>query len=241
MYYTDIHSHLLFGVDDGAKTEEEMYALLEALYSEGVRTLCATPHFHPMRYGHTVPRAERAFALLSDYVREKHPDMSLDLGCELGYYADCRAAVDRKECPLLGGKYLLMDFHANASAFQIQYAMEEMLSAGYRVLLAHVERYSALDGREGLSMLMEWESRGARFQVNASAFSRKASFRTKRQVKRLMREELVHAVASDTHDLLMRRPMLAEAEREISDRYGKEVAELLLSHLPSRILAGDVI
>lgn len=235
--YIDIHSHILFGVDDGARSEEEMIALLEASYADGVRTLCVTPHFQPAYYGRNTEKAKRAFALLSDYVRKTHPDMTVHLGSELGYYTDCKAAIEEKECFLLGGKYLLMDFLPETSAFTIQYAMEEMLASGYRVILAHVERYSALDGKEDL--LLEWERRGARFQVNAAAFSRRASSRIKKQVKRLMRLELVHAVASDTHDLKARPTEMRMAEKAIASHYGKNVAELLLSRLPGRILAGE--
>ncbi len=237
MEYTDIHSHILFGVDDGAESEEEMIALLEASYADGVRTLCTTPHFQPAYYGHNTEKAKRAFAVLSDYVQKAHPDMTLHLGSELGYHTDCKAAIGRGECLLLGGKYLLMDFQPEVSFFTIQYAMEEMLASGYRIILAHVERYAALDGKEDL--LLDWERRGARFQVNAAAFSRRASSRVKKQLKRLMRLELVHAVASDTHDLKVRPTELRAAEKAITSHYGKNVAELLLSVLPSRILAGE--
>lgn len=47
MALADIHIHLLFGVDDGAKDEDEMHAILDAAYQAGTRVLCCTPHFHP--------------------------------------------------------------------------------------------------------------------------------------------------------------------------------------------------
>lgn len=47
MFFTDIHIHALYGVDDGAKTEAEMQAIVDASYADGIRTLCVTPHFHP--------------------------------------------------------------------------------------------------------------------------------------------------------------------------------------------------
>ena len=51
MGLADIHIHLLFGVDDGAKDEDEMHAILDAAYQAGTRVLCCTPHFHPGYFG----------------------------------------------------------------------------------------------------------------------------------------------------------------------------------------------
>ena len=239
MYYTDIHSHLLFGVDDGAKDEQTMYDMLDMAYADGTRSLCLTPHYNPVYYGHNGKKAEHAFALLSEYAKEKYPDMTLSLGNELGYYTECTEALVGGECRLLGGKYLLMDFFPGTPLFTIKYAMEEMLSAGYSVILAHVERYSCMRGE--IELLAEWGRRGALFQLDAAAFSKDASPHIRRYVKKLMKRALVHMVASDAHDTGARAPLLSETEKAISDRFGEDLARLLLSEIPSRILKGECI
>ena len=211
--------------------------MLDVAYRDGTRTLCLTPHYQPVFYGENKQKSEEAFSRLSAYAKEKYPDMKLLLANELGYYADCLPAVLKGDCRLIGDKYLLMDFMPGVPLFTIRYAMEEMLSRGYNVILAHVERYGALDGEE--SLLEEWERRGARFQVNASAFSRKTVWKIRRRVKRLMSRALIHAVASDAHDMTVRTPSLREAETVITKRFGKNVAELLLSEFPSRIVNGE--
>lgn len=236
MFYTDIHSHMLFDADDGAKDEAMMYGMLDMAYNSGTRAVCMTPHYHPLYYGHNQGRSQLSFDLLCAYAKEKYPDMTLAIANELGYHTDCILAVERGECRLLGGKYLLMDFLPTAPLFTVRYGMEEMLAAGYRVVLAHVERYNCLHGQEDL--LADWERRGALFQVNASAFSRGASFRTRRFVKALMRHALVHAVAADAHDLTTRPPVLAEAEAVITKNYGEDIAKLLLFELPMNLMTG---
>ena len=70
MEFTDIHAHLLFGVDDGAKDEATMRAMLDAAYQDGVRTLCATPHFQPDFYGDNLKARDEAFLRLSAYAEE---------------------------------------------------------------------------------------------------------------------------------------------------------------------------
>ena len=236
MFYTDVHSHMLFGTDDGAKTEEEMYAMLDAAYAGGTRTLCLTPHYQPTYYGHNSGRSVRAFDLLSAYAARTYPDMTLSLANELGYYTDCTRAVERGECRLIGGRYLLLDFLPNVSAFTIRYAMDELLAEGHRVILAHIERYEALRGEE--DQLADCERRGALFQVNATAFARKMSFFARRRIKKLMKRALIHMVASDAHDLFLRPPSLAETEEVITERFDADVAHLLLSHIPAQVVEG---
>lgn len=237
MFYTDIHSHMLCGVDDGATDEQMMRQMLDAAYRDGTRTLCLTPHFHPVYYGDNKNSSADAFARLSAYAREKYPDMRLSLANELGYYTDCIPAIAGGACRLIGGKYLLMDFLPATPLFTIRYAMEEVLAHGYHVLLAHIDRYEALEGEEAL--LSDWEMRGARFQVNASAFARRADRRDRRIVKKLMKHALVHVVASDAHNLTTRPPSLLEAEEVITARFGGDIARLLLSEFPTRIVNGE--
>lgn len=237
MHYTDLHTHMLFGVDDGAKTEMDMCRMVDASYRDGTRTLCLTPHFQPTFYGDNRAAADFAFGRLKAYAAEHYPDLSLHLANELGYYTGCRLAIHEGECRFLGGAFLLMDFSPDATLFQIRYAMDELLSSGYRILLAHVERYPALHGEEDL--ILDWTRRGALLQVNASAFSRKASFAMRRRIKKLLHRVPVAAVASDAHDVLFRSPLLSEAEAFITAHYDADMAHFLLSYGPSKIVKGE--
>ena len=83
MGLADIHIHLLFGVDDGAKDEDEMHAILDAAYQAGTRVLCCTPHFHPGYFGDNYDKVTAAFKRLSSYVQKTYPDMALYLGNDL--------------------------------------------------------------------------------------------------------------------------------------------------------------
>ena len=88
MFFTDIHIHALYGVDDGAKTEAEMQAIVDASYADGIRTLCVTPHFHPGYFGDNENHAETAYQRLEAYIQQKYPDMELYRGNELRFLAE---------------------------------------------------------------------------------------------------------------------------------------------------------
>ena len=236
MFYTDIHCHLLSGVDDGARAPEIMYEMLELAYFTGTRHICATPHYYPALFGGNGERTRRTFSLLEDYVRKTHPDMRLSLANELGYYPSWREAVENGACALMGGKYLFVDFPADISLYEMSRAMDDMLSSGIPVLLAHVERYNALYGE--YDKINDWCKRGLLLQMNATAFSRRRPLNHKMHVKRLITKCSVAAVASDAHSLEMRPPVLTQAEKYIAKKYGSDRAEFWLSEAPSRLLEG---
>ena len=236
MFYTDIHCHMLSGVDDGAKTPDVMYEMLTLAYRTGTRNICVTPHYYPDLFGGSGERSARAFEALKGYAAEKYPDMRLFYANEVGYHTSWRRSLESGTCKLMGDKYLFVDFPADLSLFEISYAMDDMLCTGIPVVLAHVERYMALRGE--YDKINDWCRRGTLLQMNASAFSPERSFRYKMHVKKLITKCPIAAVASDGHNLHSRPPMLSHAEERITKKYGAERAELWLSRGPLCLLEG---
>ncbi len=239
MIFTDMHAHLLFGVDDGAKDEAMMRSMLDAAYADGVRRLCATPHFQPDFYGDNSLARDEAFSRLTAYAKERYPDLSLSLGNEIGYRTECIDDIRAKRCLLLGGKYVLLDFPADVSLFIIENALSRFFSGGYRVILAHVERYEALFNQYRL--LREWREYGAYFQMTASYVASPLTSFAKKHRKKLLSSSLISMVASDGHDLSY-RPMQLSAAYEMLCRFGGvKLAERLLYHVPNQVLNGEDI
>lgn len=236
MLYTDIHCHLISGVDDGAKTPAVMYEMLTLAYHTGTRNICATPHYYPDLFGGSGEKSARTFEMLKEYAREKYPDLNLFYANEMGYHTSWRKAVESGACKLMGGKYLFVDFPADLSLFEICYAMDDMLCMGMPVVLAHVERYLALRGE--YDKINDWCRRGAYLQMNASAFCSGRSFAHRMHVKKLIAKCSITAVASDGHNLSYRPPVLSHAEERITKKYGAERAELWLSRGPMCLLEG---
>lgn len=97
--FTDYHAHFVYGVDDGAQTREEMYAMLDAAAADGVRHLFATSHSTPGMERFPQEVYDRHLALARAYCTQKGYDLKLEHGSELlytpaaGYAAGLRAAV----------------------------------------------------------------------------------------------------------------------------------------------------
>ncbi len=208
MEFFDIHSHILCGVDDGARTEEDMHRMLRAAYEDGIRAICLTPHYSPYLFGDTSASSERAFERLKVYAEEVFPDMQLYLGHELGYHDSCIQPLNDGRCRTMGGsRYLLVDFPAGVGFFELRNAMERLLRMGYRPILAHAERYRTLAHRFG--WVEDFIDAGGLIQLNAtSAVGAFGNFSKKQWVK-FVKRGLVHTIGSDAHNLTDRPPKMS--------------------------------
>lgn len=237
MELTDIHIHLLTDVDDGAKTETEMYRMLDASYADGVRVLCATPHFHPGYFGNNVKKSEEAFAKLSSYARETYPNLRLCLGNELRYSRDCINWLDSGLCQTLNGtQYVLVDFHEAEEARKITGGLEQLLNAGYIPILAHVERYRSLMGE--ISLLSDIRANMVIIQMDSQSVMGGFGVWTKNWCKRLLQKEMVDLVSSDAHDLRNRPPEMSIVCARIAKLCSEEYALALCRDNARGILGG---
>ena len=207
-FFFDLHTHMLFGTDDGAKSAEDMYAMLNTAYDDGIRAFCLTPHYSPYHFGDTTEEANKAFAILSEYVERNHPDVTLYLANELGYYSGCIESLNQGNCRSLGGgRFVLVDFPHSVTFFELKTAMETMFRAGYLPVLAHTERYHCL--RTEFDWIEEFVERGGKIQINVSSVIGKNGLFEKGQCKRLLSKKLAHVVSTDAHNLTTRPPVFS--------------------------------
>ena len=238
--HIDVHCHMLFGTDDGAKDAETMFAMLDMAVRDGTGAICFTPHYHPGYYGENSEAADRAFAAALEYAAERHPQLQLCRGNELHYDPACadwlRAGRART---LNGSRYVLVDFRESESVFTIDRAMTEILSLGYTPVLAHTECYRALQGRlrEVETMLM----RGVVIQLDAQSVLGEYGVGAKRMSRALLRRGMADLICSDGHNLTTRPPLLSACRRLTEQKYGKDYADQLFHRNPGLMLADHAI
>lgn len=225
--FFDLHCHMLYGVDDGAKTEEEMFSMLETAYEDGVRAICLTPHYSPYLFGDTEESSQRMFEILRAYAAEKHPDLQLFLGHELGYHHGCLQALDSGRCRCLNNsRYVLVDFPESVELFEVRSAIDQLQRAGYIVILAHTERYQCLKGE--LKWLEEFADRGGIIQLNAASICGVYGKFAEKQWKKLLRHGLAHIISSDGHNLSKRQPKVSVCMPYLKKHCTEEEVELLV-------------
>ena len=226
MTYSDMHIHALYGVDDGAKTEEMMLAMVDAEYQDGVRFLCLTPHYHPGYFGDNRDAVLRAYEQLCRTAEVRWPDLKLGLGNELRYDRGCLSWLRDGLCHTMNGtNYVLVDFIEDEENGRIHQALDLLLNAGYTPILAHAERYSRMKEQD----IREFRENGVLIQVDTQSLFRGFGFFIQRRCKTLLKSRLVDLAGSDAHDLSRRPPGISDFSKAIGNLCGKDYAAAICS------------
>jgi len=231
----DIHSHIVFGVDDGAKTMEDSLAMLELAAESGTTDIVATPH-SDLKYEFdsdlVVERIAGMQARIGDRIR-------IHKGCEFHLFYDNveNFKTNRSRFTINGRRYLMVEFPDAQIPQTIDGIFRDMIGNGITPVIAHPERNALLMSR--LSDMVEWIRAGCRIQVTSQSFTGRFGKAAEEGCRRLMRRNMVHFVASDAHDTEWRPPDLREAWRFVSAEYGDHVAERLFTTHPRMTLTGQ--
>lgn len=240
MAFSDIHTHLLFGVDDGADDEDEMHAIADAAYKSGTRLICCTPHFHPGYFGNNRDRSAASFERFAAYAEETYPDMTVYLGNEIRYDPECVSWLSDGACRTLNKtRYVLVDFSEVAEGKLIENGLNRLLNAGYIPVLAHAERYRALHGK--LSTIYSYRDRGVVIQADTQSLFGGFGFAIRRQCRKLLAEGLIDIFSSDAHDCTSRPPEMDECYNFILKKYGSDRADALCRENAAKLMLGEPI
>lgn len=238
---TDIHSHILYRVDDGAESIEKSLEILSHEYEQGVSNVILTPHFH---IGECMPdknKIKSHFEKLKNEAGKVLPDINLYLGNEIMACNDIVEMLDAGELfTLADTSYVLIEFYPTVQYYMMEKTLRNLLNGGYTPIVAHCERYKCLRlplktiNKNSINHLVEM---GAYMQVNASSvYGREHKFITK-----LIDNDLLHFVASDAHSTGDRGVFWDKCIQHLEKKYSKKYLEWLLVKNPQKVLAGKYI
>lgn len=232
---TDIHSHVLPGIDDGAPDLATSLEMMEIAARDGIVAMVATPHADH-RYSFDARRSSDERRRL---VESAGPSaVRLHLGCELHVTPEnLEAAVsDPRSYTLNGHDCLLTELPDPAPKSATEAALRLLLDSGLRPVIAHPERNSFFHQNRGFARGVI--DMGAAIQLTAGSITGSFGVQAQRCAFELLKAGLVHMVASDAHGSKHRLPLLSAARGEVARRYGRECAELLFVTNPAAVVAG---
>lgn len=200
---TDMHSHLLPGLDDGAETVEQSVELLRALQELGYRKLIMTPHIMGDFFKNTPATIRPALARLRAAAAAAGIT-GITLDCAAEYYLDewLSGKLETGEDLLsFGGdkRYLLFETSYINEPFNFTDTVFKLQSAGYQPVLAHPERYTYLYGR--FAELEKIRRTGVLLQLNLNSLAGYYSKGAKKVAEQMVDAGLVDMVGTDTHNL----------------------------------------
>jgi protein-tyrosine phosphatase len=249
--FTDLHSHLVPAVDDGAATLGEALESLRTLAREGVGALVTTPHLLLPRLDtmgaveRELARHRRAFDRLLAAADEEEGLPELALGQEIWAprASLIRPILQHDGVGLAGTRYLLVEFGFDLQGTHAD-VIAEVLDADQQIVIAHPERYHFPAGLDPLETIAGWREQGALLQVNAGSLSghyQESSPGSDRLAWRLVETGLVDLLATDHHGSRRRGVSLRPAYEALVAA-GREIqARALLGTTPARIVEGTAV
>ncbi|HWQ80042.1 MAG TPA: CpsB/CapC family capsule biosynthesis tyrosine phosphatase [Anaerovoracaceae bacterium] len=211
----EIHSHILPGIDDGARDVQEAAALLALLKKQGVSSVVLTPHFYPDRQllKDFLEQREKAFLTLSNAVeasedRGEISGIRLVLASET-LISDILLAYDRLEALCISGtEYLLLELpYAREWSGSVFRLIDRLIAKfGFTPVIAHVERYEAVRHKPEKN-LDELIDLGCLLQMNIAALVDQS---TRRYAMKLVKKGYIDLIGSDCHNLTTRAPRYHE-------------------------------
>ena len=241
----DIHSHIIFDVDDGPKTPADSKALLEESYRQGVRTIISTSHRRKGMFETPEDKIATNFAAVQELAREVAPDLTLLYGAEIYYTSDILEKLESQIIPTLAGShYALIEFSMNTPYKEIYNALGNVLRLGLTPVVAHIERYHCLEN--DAKRVQDLIDLGCYMQINSSSvlkpklFSDKYKFMKKR-ARFFLDQDLVHFVASDMHNTGPRPPYMKAAYDIIKKDYGRARANALFKYNAQELIKDELI
>ncbi len=234
----DIHNHILPGIDDGSENLGETSVMLSQACKDGIKAVLATPHYHPGRKKADVWEIRQAFEKVREMVSKKNLDIRIYLGNEIFYHDSIVEDLNAEKILTMNETgYVLIEFYPEHPYSYIRQGLNRIVSEGYIPVVAHAERYTELLGHD--SYVEELTEMGCYIQLNAESVIGGHGMKTKAFCKKLLKNDLVHFIATDAHHATGSRTVkLQKCAAYIEKKYGSDYAKKIFRDNPSRLLEG---
>jgi protein-tyrosine phosphatase len=263
----DLHAHILPRLDDGAESLEESVEMCWVSYRDGVRTMVATPHILPGVYKNNrstilaktqeLNEAIKKFGVGSseDGMKNLDSNISCNLNSELGtdhsglpfvvlpgadvhFSSNLLQLCENGEIVTVNddGRCLMVEFDFQNLPYRGEEVLFHLIAHGIIPVITHPERN--LEIARTPQRYYQMIKMGCLGQVTAMSLTGKFGPEVKRVAERLLAHRLIHFIASDTHSVHGRPPLLSPAVREAEKIVGREEAQRMVSEYPRALLEG---
>ena len=196
---TDMHSHLLPGLDDGTKTIEESFAVIDQLINLGYTKIITTPHIMSGYYNNTYESVTQSFQQFLPLLRGK--GYTVQFECAAEYYLDERVqewVVNKEKLLTFGRSHLLFETNAISEPLQLKEFIFQLTLQGYKPVLAHPERYQYMT----MEKAEDLRYRGVLLQVNLLSLIGFYGPPIQKFAEKLIVQGWVDMLGSDCHNMM---------------------------------------
>lgn len=235
----DMHCHILPGIDDGPRESREAMEMLRMEFQQGVRKIICTPHLHKGMFEASMEERRKAIDLMQKKLLRMGFPMQLYLGCEFRVENEMLSKLKVEPgYAMAGSRYVLTEFPVQITEQEALRYLRELVSHGFRPIIAHVERYKRVRTPDVVHQFIQM---GGYIQVNAGSLEGAEGWGTKAASRKLLEENCVHFVGSDAHSTGRRRPCLGPCAEYMTKKIGKSMTHRILIENPEKVIKNEYI
>ena len=236
----DIHTHIIFGVDDGSKDIDMSVEIISKEYKYGLRDLFCTPHINSISELEDIPKMKENFNLLSERCKNMFPELNIYLGYEVGPSFKIADAIREKKVNLCLGnsRYILIGPFFSQMPDNMSDTLFDLQAAGFIPIIAHPERMDYYN--KDPKILEDYIKRDMLFQVNVKSLIGDYGKRIQVFAEKLIDNNWVSFVSTDLHKP-SKSSSIESGYEFISNRWNEDLAKKLLIENGKKIIADEDI
>lgn len=198
-YRTDVHCHILPGVDHGSQSVEQSLQMLEAEMEMGINRVICTSHVTSETFENTPETLTNAYNILCDAVKEAGMDIELHASAEYRIDEYWEKQWEAGTILPMPGNFLLMENSFQQELLLLDELMFDLMVKGYKPILAHPERYGYYSRRR--QRYEKLHRAGVKFQVNLLSLAGYFGTVARENAMWLVKHEMVDMLGTDMHNL----------------------------------------
>ena len=219
---TDMHSHLIPGIDDGSQSMDETIAMLAKFKELGDKKIFTTPHIMSDYYRNTPEIILDGLAKVREELKRINLDIEIEAAAEYYFDETLFTKLEEESFLTFNNKHVLIEFSFSNEPQGHDKLFYDMRIKGYKPVIAHFERYMFFHG--SIEKAQTWRENGMLIQLNINSLFGHYGLAVQKQAEKLIDAGLVDYIATDCH----RIEHLAILEKNLTNKYLKKVLEFPL-------------
>ena len=224
-FKSDMHSHLIPGIDDGAQDMDQTIAMLAKFESLGYKKVVTTPHIMTDSFPNNPEIILSGLEKVKNEIKKVGIEIEIEAAAEYYFDETLMPKIKNKELLTFGDNYVLIEFAFHSPPQFLDQLFFELKTHGYRPVIAHFERYLYYLGK--IDKAEKWRSEGINIQINLNSLFGQYGPEVQKQAEKLIDEGQFDFVGTDCH----RIEHLMILEKNLSSPYLHKIGKYLIKNM----------
>ncbi|MBI9014133.1 MAG: hypothetical protein JEZ08_17995 [Clostridiales bacterium] len=236
----DIHSHIVFDVDDGSDSIEESIRIIRKAQERGIKAMFATPHFIEGSMTAEANEVKEKVGLLRERLMAENITMPIYTGHEI--YLDFDSLIHLrkgKSLTLNNTRYVLVELPMQDKLRNLDEMLFEFTVRGFTPIIAHPERYAYV--QKDLDIVKRWIELGVLTQINLSTLYGRYGEVVKKTAIKMLKRQMYHLVGTDVHSSQSTALSVAAPLGRMKEIVGDDIYDEIVHQNPQKLIENRLI